>query len=255
VDLSVIIPMFRTRAFVEPLIAGLSRSFEGTVNRLEILFVDDACPERSHEAVQALAAGVPSWMDVRAIVLSDNVGQNGALLVGLGAHHGELVAMMDGDLQDNPHALARLVHEFHRLRASGVDVDVVAAGRRGEYEGRTRQVAGRLLRALLFVQTAGRIPRDAGLFLVMTKAVATQVSALGDPRVHPLAGLGRVRAHIVSLPVDRQRRPDGETAYTTGGRLRLAARVAIVNTPLYHLLLDWRRRRRPVPSFAEKDPT
>src|SRR5439155_18061266 len=114
------------------------------------------------------SAGSPDRIPrVCGIVLAENVGQNSAVLAGLAHARGAAVAVMDGDLQDPPEAVPVLLAALERDGA-----DAVFAARRGRYETRLRLATGRVLKRALWVLTAGRMPPDAGLFLVLQRTVA-----------------------------------------------------------------------------------
>jgi glycosyltransferase involved in cell wall biosynthesis len=223
--LSVVLPLYRTRASVPELVDRLLPAVASLGLRAELVFVDDACPERSHEAARSHPAP-----DANVVILRHdrNRGQHAAVLSGLGAATGGMVATMDADLQDAPEDLPRLVE---RLLATGCDA--VAAGRRGRYEKVSRRLTARLFRWSVSRLTAGRIPGDAAMFLVMTSAARDRVLGLGDPGVHLVAALGRVGARMESVPVERRRRAQGDSSYPSWRRAAVAARALLVLTPLY----------------------
>ena len=234
--LSVVLPLYRTRATVPVLVDRLVAACGPLDLGLELVFVDDACPERSYEVAGAHPAPGASVVVVRH---DDNRGQHAAVLTGLAMASGGLIATMDADLQDAPEDLPRLVAE---LRGSGWDA--VAAGRRGRYERASRRLTARVFRRTVHHLSRRRIPPDAGMFLVMTRDARDRVLALGDPGVHLVAALGRVRARVASVPVERQVRDEGESGYPSWRRAVVAARAILVLTPLYPVLrrVDGRRR-------------
>lgn len=217
--LSVVLPLYRTRAAVPELTRRLLASVAPVAAPLELVFVDDCCPERSYEVVPA------GPIDGTAVVVHRHErrsGQHAALITGMGLARGELVAVMDADLQDAPEDLAVLVEAWRR---SPRMLDAVAAGRQGTYESWWRQSSGRAYRWLVSQLTSGRIPPGAGLFLVMTASARDRVLALGVADIHPLAALGRLGATIDVVPVVRRARPYGFTSYTAWGRARAAVRA------------------------------
>lgn len=222
--LSVVLPLYRTRDAVPELTRRLVASVVPVAAPLELVFVDDCCPERSYEVVPA---GPIDGTEIVVHRHERRAGQHAALVSGLRLARGDLVAVMDADLQDAPEDLPRLVEAWRR----SPQFDAVAAGRRGTYEPRGRQSWGRVFRWTVSRLTAGRIPPGAGLFLVMTRSARDRIVALGVDDVHPLAALGRLGATVDVVPVVRRPRPYGSTSYTPWTRVRAAARALAVLIP------------------------
>ncbi len=245
--LSVVIPQYKTGGSAAELLERLADAATDAPYLVEVLFVDDSCPDRSHEAVLASLRTfrLSPRFRVRVLLLPKNCGQHAAILVGVAAATGSLVAIMDGDLQDSPEDLRLLVDHFLSFRFSGTPAtDALVAQRVGAYESAGRQLSGRLFRRLIHLQTRGRIPKNGGLFLVMNTIAVQRLLQLNDPGVHVLAGLARTSCHLGGIPIQRVRRTQGQSAYS--GRLRCmqAARILTVNTPIYPLIAAHRDRRR-----------
>lgn len=223
--LSVVLPLYRTRAAVAELTERLVDNVVPVAQPLELVFVDDGCPERSYEAVP------PGPFEGATVVVHRhprNLGQHAALMTGLGLATGDLVGLMDADLQDAPEDLPRLVEAWRR---SDRPLDAVAAGRRGRYESWLRRSLGRVYRRTVSVLTGGHVPPGAGLFLVMTRSARDRVLALGVADIHPLAALSRVGASIEVVSIERQPRPYGSTSYTGWTRARAAGRSLAALAP------------------------
>jgi glycosyltransferase involved in cell wall biosynthesis len=178
--------------------------------------VVDASPDGSEAVARQLAAGDDR---VRVTSLADNQGQHRALRRGLEDEPAaDAWVCLDADLQDPPEALPLLLN---RLKAG--DVDAVFAGRTGAYEGWSRLATGRVHRAAL-----GRItglPADAGAFVVLGRRARDAVVRLRAPSI--VAAVGVAGVATTSLPVPRQRRPSGRSAWTMPARLRQSGRTLL----------------------------
>jgi glycosyltransferase involved in cell wall biosynthesis len=240
--ISVVLPLYRTRAHVPELIGRLAAALApmASSSGTQLVFVDDACPEASYEAVVAHPPVEATTVLLRRHAI--NRGQHAAVVTGLAAATGRLVAVMDADLQDAPEDLPVLVD---RLRTGGADL--VAAGRRAGYERPGREWTGRCYRRMVHRLSGGTVPPDAGLFLVMHRELAERIVGLGDRAVHPVPAAARLGARIESVPVQRRPRPGGSSAYGPAGRLRVAARALAVLTPIYPALRRVAGLRRPSP--------
>jgi hypothetical protein len=124
--------------------------------------------------------------------------------------------VLDADLQDSPEAIADLL-------AAADDYDVVFAGRRGRHQGGARLLTGRLYRLLLSV-LAG-VPSDAGTFCVLRREAVARILALpvNSPSLIAMVGLAQLRN--TSIPIQREPRRVGRSAYRSSLRLRLAWRM------------------------------
>src|SRR4051812_18591232 len=103
--ISVAIPVYGCSACLEALCERLERTLEKLASRYEIILVDDRSPDGAWEQILSLQSAHPA---VRGIRLSRNFGQQVAITAGLAAAKGDLVAVMDCDLQDPPEMLIEL---------------------------------------------------------------------------------------------------------------------------------------------------
>ena len=104
------------------------------------------------------------------------------------------------------------------LRSTGAAA--VFAGRRGEYQGRLRMASSRFYRRLLHESTG--IPADAGAFLVMTRHALDRILPIATRSPYLPALLASTKLPVRSIPVVRDTRPTGKSAYSEWGRLRMA---------------------------------
>jgi glycosyltransferase involved in cell wall biosynthesis len=206
---SVVVPVFENAERLRELSIRLARVLD---DPYELLFVDDASPDNARAVVRALAAADPH---VCGLCLAENVGQNAAVVAGLAHARGDIVVVMDGDLQDPPEAVPVLVREL-----TGTGVHAVFAGRRGRYESIVRLVGSRALKRLLWLLTAGRLPPDAGLFLGLDRATAERVCASAGSNPYVGVLVARAAGRVASVPVERA--SSRSSAYTGRMRIRVA---------------------------------
>jgi len=221
--IAVVTPVYGNASSLEALNRRVALALDGAGLAWALRFVDDASPDGSLAVAHGLAAA-----DARLSVTSlpVNVGQNRALLVGLAAEaRADAWMCLDADLQDPPEALPALAERLARG-----DVGVVFAGRRGAYEGAVRLATGRAHRAAMGRLTG--LPPDAGAFLAMDRASRDRLLALRPPGI--VAGIGVARIRTASIPVARDPRPSGRSAWTAPARLRQSGRT-----------LAWAWRARP----------
>lgn len=231
--LSVVIPMFRTSASLPELISRLSAVVEpGT----EVVLVDDECPENSWELASTIRE---DDMTITVLRVTPNVGQFAAVQIGMAHATGDMIAVMDADLQDPPESLPVLVAAL----ADSSDFDVVCSVRAGKYESWFRRWTARLYRRSASALSRGRIPMNAGMFLVARRGSVDNLLGLHDPFIPIVPGLARSGSRMKGLEVHRHPRMVGKSSYSFIGRVTLAARGLSTLTPLHGVLARINRQR------------
>jgi polyisoprenyl-phosphate glycosyltransferase len=216
---AVVVPVYGNEATLRPLAERLAAALAGRPWRLRL--VVDASPDDSARVALELSAA-----DRRIAVtgLTVNGGQHAAIARGLADEpDADAWVCLDADLQDPPEAVPLLLD---RLAAG--DVEAVFAGRRGDYEPRLRRLTGGLHRRVAARLTG--LPPDAGAFLAMGPRVRAAVLAADAPSV--VLAVGLAGRPVTSVPVARDRRPEGSSAWT--GRARLAQSVRSLAWTLRH---------------------
>jgi dolichol-phosphate mannosyltransferase len=125
-DLSVVVPTLNEAENVGPLAAEIARALAGRVT-YEILFVDDGSTDGTADAVRRLAASAPADGRVRLLRHSRRCGQSAGVRTGVAAARAPLVATLDGDGQNDPADLPRLLEIW---RATPHDQPLLLAGER-----------------------------------------------------------------------------------------------------------------------------
>jgi hypothetical protein len=211
---AVVVPVYGNEATLRPLHARLAAALGGRHWRLRL--VVDASPDGSLAVARSLAAGDPR---VGVTALAVNGGQHRALATGLAAEDADAWVCLDADLQDPPEAVPALLDRLARG-----DVGAVFAGRRGRYESPLRRLTGGLHRRVAAALTG--LPPDAGACLALGPAVRDAVvrAVLAGDAPSVVLATCLAGTPLTSLPVARDRRPVGDSAWTAGARLRQSLR-------------------------------
>jgi undecaprenyl-phosphate 4-deoxy-4-formamido-L-arabinose transferase len=115
ISVSIVVPVYRSEAILPHLVAKVREVLTDSGLRYELILVNDVSPDGSWEVIKRLAA---QHGFVRGVCLSKNVGQHNATMAGLGQVRGEVVIVMDDDLQHPPQAILDLANSIR----SGYDV-------------------------------------------------------------------------------------------------------------------------------------
>src|SRR5580692_8927582 len=103
---SVIIPVFDEVENIDPLIAALLPAMEGLGRPYEVIIIDDGSTDGTGDKLTAVAQAHPQF---RVISFKRNVGQTAAMMAGIDHAKGAVIVPMDGDLQNDPADIARLL--------------------------------------------------------------------------------------------------------------------------------------------------
>jgi dolichol-phosphate mannosyltransferase len=179
----------------------------------EVVFVDDGSADGTFEKVAAAAAEDPR---VVGVSLSRNFGHQAALSAALDYVTGDVVVVMDGDLQDAPEVIPRFLEEHRK------GFDVVYARRTGRKEGWVLRACYFVFYRLIAALSSVRLPLDAGDFSLLSRRVVEEVNAIPEHHRY-LRGLRTwVGFRQTGIPVERSARSAGSSRYTIGKLLRLA---------------------------------
>jgi undecaprenyl-phosphate 4-deoxy-4-formamido-L-arabinose transferase len=105
-DIAVVIPIFNEGENIDLLHQRVTRTLAELGRTYEVWYVDDGSSDRSLELLRAIAR---EDAHVGVIELTRNFGQHAAVLAGFAAAHGDIVITLDGDLQNPPEEIPRLV--------------------------------------------------------------------------------------------------------------------------------------------------
>jgi dolichol-phosphate mannosyltransferase len=214
--LSIVVPCFNEEACLEVLHERLAAAaLKAVRDDYEIVLVNDGSPDRSWTIMQRLAAEDPH---VVAINLSRNHGHQLALTAGLDLCRGDVILVIDADLQDPPELLSDMLET---MRAEHADVVYgVRKSRAGETAFKRATAHG--FYRLLSRATDVEIPIDAGDFRLMSRRALDALLAMPEQARFIRGMVAWIGFRQVAFPYDRQERVAGETKYPLGKMIRFA---------------------------------
>jgi glycosyltransferase involved in cell wall biosynthesis len=212
--LSVAVPLFNEAQGVAELVRRIGAVLDGVpAGPHEMLFIDDGSTD---ETFQLLADAAERDHRIVVISLSRNFGHQAALSAAIDHVTGDVVVLMDGDMQDPPEAIPRFLEEHKE----GFDV---------VYARRVRRKEGWLLRfsyfafyRLIAAVSNVRLPLDAGDFALLSRRVVDHLRALPEHHRY-LRGLRTwVGFRQTGLSIERSERAAGRSKYGVVKLIRLA---------------------------------
>ena len=204
--ISVAISLFNEDGVIVELLQRLGRMLaELPGGPHELVLVDDGSTDRTAELLAAAAAEDPR---VVAISLSRRFGHQAALSAALDHVSGDVVIVMDGDLQDPPEAIPQFMAEYHK------GFDVVYARRVQRKEGALLRLGYFLFYRMVALLSDVRLPLDAGDFALLSRRVVDGLRSLPEHHRY-LRGLRTwVGFQQTGIPVERSERFAGTSKYS-----------------------------------------
>lgn len=210
--ISVVLPIYNEEKNIPILISELTKALE-SYNDYEIIFVNDGSTDKSESIIKDFCNNNKK---IKLINLSRNFGHQEALTAGLENASGDAVIMMDGDLQDPPSLIPKMIEKWKE----GYEVVYTVKKKRNEP----------FLRRFLFKQfykvfdllSEYKMPMDSGTFSLIDKKVSKIITSLPEKNKY-ITGLRYwVGFNQTSVEFDRPNRLEGEPKQTIAKLFKLA---------------------------------
>jgi glycosyltransferase involved in cell wall biosynthesis len=201
--LSVVVPLYNEEENIPILQSEIERSLEG--RDYELVFVDDGSTDRTTEKVRLTER-------VRLLRFVKNEGQSAAMIAGITAARGACIVMLDGDLQNDPADIPRLIDEIDR------GADLVCGYRAHRADSLSKKITSRVAN---FVRSrfVGDGIRDTGCTLkaMRSECAVALVPFKGVHRFIP-ALVKNAGFKLTEIPVNHRARKFGVSKYGLGNR-------------------------------------
>jgi dolichol-phosphate mannosyltransferase len=170
--ISVVVPIYNEEELIVRFHEAVAIALEGAHTPWEVVYVNDGSTDVSLDLLRGLQTMDPH---VVVVELSRNWGHMGAISAGILTARGDAVILMDGDFQDPPEVLPKLIDAWR----NGAEVVVAVRSSRKEQS----KVLAKLFP--LFYRVLGAlsdypIPLNAGVFSLMDRKAVDSVNALGE---------------------------------------------------------------------------
>ena len=172
--ISVVIPVYCNSTSLAELYRRLTMVLVECADEYELVFVDDGSTDSSWDTLVEFA-----HLDdcVKAIRFSRNFGQHPALCAGFKHCHGDIIVMMDADLEDHPEELPRLIEQLEH------DIDIVYTTKQGQRKSLLTEFSSRLYHQTFATLTAYSVPRNFGTMRAFNRKVLDALLQHGERNV------------------------------------------------------------------------
>jgi len=211
--ISIVIPVYRNAANIDPLLAALGELHGEMARDFEVVFVVDGSPDQSYGLLrQALPRqSFPS----KLLLLSRNFGSFAAIRAGLAHASGDYLAIMAADLQEPPALVKRLCDTL----AAG-DCDVVLGTRESREDPLWTRITSTAFWWLYRKLVQGRMPPGGLDVFACTRAFAEQLLRMGEANSSLVGLVVWMGYRTKTIGYRRQARQLGKSAWTFARKWR-----------------------------------
>ena len=203
-DLSIVVPVYEEEDNVVPLYERLSSALNALGRSYEIIVVDDGSRDATYARLAELADADAAF---KVVKLRRNFGQTAAMAAGFDHARGDVVIPMDGDLQNDPADIPRLLDKLHE------GYDVVSGWRKDRRDNALRRLPSRVANWLIGRVTGVRL-HDYGCTLKAYRAdVIEETRLYGEMHRFLPALAAQAGALIAEIPVQHHPRVSGRSKY------------------------------------------
>lgn len=211
--ISVVVPIFNEVESLPTLVDKIVASLKDTSIDYEIVLVDDGSSDGTTELLKQMAK---SQSNLKAVILRRNYGQTPAMAAGFNYAIGEIIVTMDGDLQNDPADIPRVLEKLQE------GYDVVSGWRKDRQDDKlTRLLPSRIANWVIGKVTGVKL-HDYGCSLKAYRAEIVRDMNLYGELHRFLPALAFIEgAKIVEMPVLHHARKFGKSKYGLGRTFRV----------------------------------
>lgn len=233
-EIAIVVPLFNEADNVDPLVAELTRVFAPEARRWEVVLVDDGSSDATWERIEAAGRRDPR---VRGLRHARNRGQSAAVWTGLQGTQAPLLCTLDGDLQNDPAELPRMLGLLD-------EVDFVCGHRVDRRDSLVRRISSAVARrARQWVLRQDFADTGCALRAFRRSALAGVFPFNGLHRFLPILVAGN-GSRCREIPVNHRPRLAGVSKYGIWNRL---------GRGLFDLVgVAWYQRRRIAPVAVQE---
>ncbi|HIJ95152.1 MAG TPA: glycosyltransferase family 2 protein [Desulfuromonadales bacterium] len=212
-EFSIVVPIYNEQDNIAELYRSITTALDASCQEYEIILIDDGSTDHSFAELQRIAA---EDVRVKVIRFRRNFGQTAAMSAGFDAAGGAIIIPMDGDLQNDPADIPRLIARIHE------GYDVVSGWRRDRKDTFvSRKVPSMMANALISYLTGVHL-HDYGCTLkAYRREVLEGINLYGEMHRFVPALASQYGAKVAELPVNHFPRLHGVSKYGISRTLRV----------------------------------
>ncbi|HSM71629.1 MAG TPA: glycosyltransferase family 2 protein, partial [Anaerolineales bacterium] len=205
-DLSLVVPVYNEKDNLPLLMDAILSAMEPLEKKWEVVFVDDGSTDGGLDTLKELATKHSRY--VRVVVFRRNFGQTAAIAAGIDHSEGDIIVLLDADMQNDPADIPMLLAKLDE------GYDLVSGWRKDRKDNRfTRTIPSNIANGLISWVTGVRL-HDYGCTLKAYRREALEGFRLyGEMHRFIPVFAHSIGAKITELPVRHHPRKFGEAKY------------------------------------------
>ena len=211
--LSVVIPIFNERDNVTPLVEEINAALNGVCD-FEIIFVNDASTDDSLTILTELKQSFPF---IRTVTHNKRSGQSAGLRTGVLAASGTLIATLDGDGQNDPADIPKLLERHESL--SGSEFLMITGHRVDRKDTWAKRKASRAANAIRSIVLKDNNPDTGCSLKLCDRALFLRLPYFDHMHRFLPALVKRENFRVEVVPVNHRHRAYGQSKYANIDRL------------------------------------
>lgn len=228
--LSIVTTLYKSKQFLETFIKETLDAINIiNIDSFELIFVNDGSPDTS---VSYLIEKKKEYPELVIVDLSRNFGHHYAMQAGLTCAKGDLVFLIDNDLEISPYFLV----ECYQKISKNHDLDVVYGYQQERKGGFVENIGGKFFWFALNKFSDIEVPKNILTERLMTRRYVDNLLELGDANLFMAGMMSWVGFNQVGIPVVKKLRT-GKSTYTAHRRMQLVVQAitSFSGKPLQYL--------------------
>lgn len=203
--ISIVIPLYNEEDNISSLYQELVSVADRIRDNVEFVFVDDGSRDKTADTLAIVAAEDDR---VRLVRFRRNFGQTAAIAAGFDHANGDIIVILDGDLQNDPAEIPRMIYKLDE------GYDLVAGWRKHRRDAFVSRKLPSMIANRLISSITGVVLHDYGCTLKVMKAeVAHSIKLYGEMHRFIPALAAEMGVKIAELPVNHRPRIHGTSKY------------------------------------------
>ncbi|MBX7042426.1 MAG: glycosyltransferase [Ignavibacteria bacterium] len=203
--ISVVSPVYKAEKIVDELVKRLSDVLRGLTDDYEIILVEDCGGDDSWNRIEE---NCRRDTHVKGILLSRNFGQHYAITAGLMQATGDVIVVMDCDLQDDPAHIARLLDEYKR------GFEIVFTRRIGRKHSFFKMITAKIYNSMFTLFSDKNYELNVGSMTMFSARVKDEFIRLKDQDRLYIQLLKWIGFRSTYVPVEHRERYEGKSSYS-----------------------------------------
>lgn len=225
--ISVVVPFYNEVESIHHMWDALKSALDELGKTFEIIFIDDGSSDGTRDVMRELAAEHP---ELRVILFRANFGQSAAMAAGFEATRGDIVIAMDGDLQNDPRDIGKLVARLEE------GYDVVSGWRKYRQDKWISRKIPSMIANRIICSVTDVTLHDTGCSLKAFRGeLLRRISLYGEFHRFIPALLRMEGAEITELPVNHNARQWGTSKYNISRTFRVIMDLTTIRLLMQHL--------------------